>query len=92
MTEVLGRVTSDSFGKIVGQGTTIEAVSVGGHSGYWISGEPHIFYLIDSSGNVRYETLRLATNTLIVDEGGVIVRIEGDLTKDQALKIAVSLS
>jgi hypothetical protein len=92
VTEVLGRVTSDSFGKIVGEGTKIEAVSVSGHSGYWISGAPHIFYFIDETGAVRYETLRLATNTLIIDEGGAIVRIEGDLTKNQALKIAASLS
>jgi len=34
----------------------------------------------------------LATNTLLIDEGGTIIRIEGDLTKDQALQIAASLS
>jgi hypothetical protein len=92
VTEVRGQVTSDSFGKSVGPDTKIEAVSVGGHSGYWISGAPHLFYLLDSAGQVRYETLRLATNTLLIDEGGVIVRIEGDLTKAQALQLAASLS
>jgi adenine deaminase len=46
---------------------------------------------VDSSGNVRYETLRLATNTLLIDEGGTVVRIEGNLTKAQALQIAGSL-
>ncbi len=92
VTEVRGQVTSDSFGKTVGPDTKVEGVSVGGHSGYWISGAPHVFYFLDSAGQVRYETLRLATNTLLIDEGGVIVRIEGELTKAQALQLAASLS
>ena len=92
VTEVRGRITGDSFGKIVGEGTTIEQVTVAGHNGYWIAGAPHVFFFIDQAGNTRYETLRLATNTLLIDEGGTIVRIEGDLTKAQALQIAASLS
>jgi hypothetical protein len=35
--------------------------------------------------------MRLATNTLILDVGGTIVRIEGNMTKAQALEIAASL-
>jgi hypothetical protein len=92
VTEVQGNLTSDSFGKTLGEGAAIEEVAVAGHSGYWITGTPHVFYFIDTAGNVRFETLRLATNTLLIDEGGVIVRIEGDLTKTQAVKIAESLS
>ena len=34
---------------------------------------------------------RLATNTLILDDRGTIVRIEGELTRDQAFQIAASL-
>jgi hypothetical protein len=91
ITEARGRVNSDFFGKIVGQGTTIEPVTVAGHSGYWIAGAPHDFYFVDDAGNIRDETLRLATNTLLIDEGGTIVRIEGNLTKAQALQIVGSL-
>ena len=92
VTEVQGNLTSDSFGKTLGDGATIDQVTVAGHPGYWIAGTPHVFYFIDAAGKVRYETLRLATNTLLIDEGGTIVRIEGDLTKSQALSIAASLS
>jgi hypothetical protein len=67
-------------------------VTVNGHKGYWISGKPHAFFFTDAAGNFRDETLRLATNTLIFDDNGTIVRIEGDLTKAQALEIATSLS
>ena len=77
--------------KTIGPGTTIEPVTVDGHSGYWIAGAPHVFVFMDSAGNILYETLRLATNTLLIDEGGTIVRIEGDLTMDQAVQIARSL-
>ncbi len=92
ITEISGRVDTNYFGKMLGQGTTIEDVTVNGHKGWWISGEPHEVFFADANGNFRSETLRLAANTLLIDESGIIVRIEGDLTKVQALEIAASLS
>jgi hypothetical protein len=91
ITEARGKVNSQFFGKFIGPGTTIEEVTVGGHRGLWIAGQPHDFYFIDSSGNMWVETLRLATNTLMLDFDGTVIRIEGDLTKTQALQIAQSL-
>ena len=92
ITEVSGRVDTNYFGKMLGQGTTIEDVTVNGHKGWWISGEPHEFFFADANGNFRSETLRLATNTLVIDDNSTIIRIEGDLTRAQALEIAASLS
>jgi hypothetical protein len=92
VTEARGTVNSQFFGKFIGPGTTIEDVSMRGHPGLWISGQPHTFYFIDSDGNFRDETLRLAGNTLMLDFDGTVIRIEGDLTKDQALQIAASLA
>ena len=92
VTEARGAVNTDFFGKTLGPDTTLQLVTVAGHQGYWIAGAPHVLVLIDANGNPRYLTLRLATNTLLIDEGGTIVRIEGDLTKDQALQIAASLA
>jgi hypothetical protein len=92
VTEARGSVNEGFFGKTVGPGTTIEPVTVNGHQGWWISGQPHTFVFDDGTGNPRFETLRLATNTLIIDEGGTIVRIEGDLTRQQALDLAASLA
>ena len=91
VTEARGTVDEQFFGKTVGPGTTIESVDVNGHRGWWISGQPHVFVFTDANGNPYFDTLRLATNTLIVDDGGTIVRIEGDMTKAQALQIASSL-
>ncbi len=92
VTEANGRVDTQFFGKMLGNGTTLEEVTVNGHKGYWIAGQPHVFFFIDADGKFRDETLRLATNTLLIDDNGTVVRIEGDLTKTQALEIAASLS
>jgi hypothetical protein len=91
VTEAAGRVDQVFFQKILGGGASIEQVSVGGKPAYWITGT-HSFVFVDAAGNPRFETLRIATNTLVVERGGTIVRIEGDLTQDQALAIARSLA
>jgi hypothetical protein len=92
VTEATGAVDANFFFKVLPPGTTLEEVTVNGHHGYWIAGQPHDFFLIDADGAVRNETLRLATNTLIIDYGGTVVRIEGDMSKQEALQIAASLS
>lgn len=91
VTEARGAVDQNFFGKMLGPGTTLEPVTVAGHQGDWIAGTPNVFFFIDANGEVRNDTMRLATNTLILDDGGRIVRIEGNLTKTQALEIAASL-
>jgi hypothetical protein len=91
VTEARGAVNSNFFGKMIGTEATIEPVTVSGHQGYWVAGSPHVFIFLDANGNFRDETMRLATNTLILDDGGTVVRIEGNLTKAQALEIATSL-
>ena len=91
VTEARGRVDEIFFQKTVGSEATVEQVTVGGHPAYWISGHPHDFAFVDANGNVYGESLRLATNTLIFDHNGTIVRIEGDMTRAQALQIANSI-
>ena len=88
--EARGKFNEIFFQKTLGSGGTIEEVNVGGHVGYWVTGEPHDFFFIDADGRQYFDTLRLAGNTLIFDDNGTLVRIEGDMTKDQAIRIAVS--
>ena len=90
VTEARGAVDQNFFGKMIGPGTTLEAVTIAGHQGYWIAGAPHDFFFTDVDGNFRNETMRMATNTLLLDEGGTVVRIEGNLTKAQAVAIGTS--
>lgn len=91
LTEARGSVNEQYFTKTVGPDVTIEAVRVNGHPGWWIAGAPHVFVFTDANGNPYFDTLRLATNTLIIDDGVTVVRIEGDMTKSQALELAGSL-
>jgi hypothetical protein len=91
VTEARGTVNEIYFEKMIGPGATVEQVTVHGHSGYWISGHPHDFLFVSADGTVHDDAMRLATNTLILDDGGTIVRIEGDMTKAQALQIAGSI-
>jgi hypothetical protein len=91
VTEARGTVNQTFFGKMLGPDTTPEAVTVAGHQGYWIAGPLNEFFFTDANGNFRNETVRLAANTLLLDYGGTVIRIEGDLTKAQALEIAASL-
>ena len=92
VTELRGTLTDYSFQKLIGPDSTLEPVKVNGQSGWWLSGHPHAFIYDDSQGRPQTATLRLATNTLAWEQGGVIYRIEGAaLTRDSALAIAGSL-
>jgi hypothetical protein len=91
ITEARGGISDQFFGKMLGPDTKLEALTVAGGQGYWVTGSPHMFVFLDASGTIRPETMRLATNTLILVEGGTVIRIEGNLTKAQALEIAASL-
>jgi hypothetical protein len=88
--EFRGRVDESLFGKALAPGTFIEAVLVNGGHGYWIEGEPHLFFYRDASGDARAETLRLAGNTLLWVQDGVTLRLEAQVGRDEALRIAAS--
>ena len=92
ITEARGRVDQNFFGKMLGSNATLEQVSVNGSEAFWITGPMNVFFFIDADGNFRNETMRPAANTLIFDDHGTVVRIEGSFTKDQALQIAASMS
>jgi hypothetical protein len=86
--EFRGSVDASFFGKLIGGGTTLEEVTVNGGRGYWIAGTPHFFFYRDAAGAIQQETLRLAGNTLIWEQGGVTMRLEAAVTKDQAIRLA----
>jgi len=75
--------------KEAGPGTRVEQVSVGGDPGYWVEGEPHTVVYVDGRG-LNSDTLRLAGNTLLWERNGVTFRLEADISKEDALRIAAS--
>ena len=60
LTAFQGTVPSGTYGKGIPPGTRIEEVRVNGGPGYWIEGDPHNFIYLDSRGQGRTETIRLA--------------------------------
>jgi hypothetical protein len=91
ITQFRARIEEDFVQKAAGPGTRIEAVTVDGGRGFWLEGEPHEFVFLAPDGEPIFETLRLATNTLLWESGAVTLRIEGDVTKEEALRIARSM-
>jgi hypothetical protein len=86
--EFRGTLEDVLLGKGAGPGTKVEPVSINGGRGYWLEGEPHLFFYREPSGDVRQDTLRLAGNTLVWEQDGVTMRLEAQVTKEQALRIA----
>ena len=79
------------FKKLAPVGTNVETLSVRGKPAYFLSGEPHEVILVDEYGLPVQETLRLARNTLLWEEDGRTLRLEGDLSREEAVEIAESL-
>jgi hypothetical protein len=61
-----------------------------GGTAIWVAA-PHPLIYVDRDGATHTETARLAGSTLIWEAGDLSYRLEGDLTRDEALKIAGSL-
>jgi hypothetical protein len=84
------QIDESLFAKVALPGTRIEEVTINGGRGFWLEGTPHQFFYRDSAGNPSPETLRLAGNTLLWEQGGVTFRLEAQLERDDALRIANS--
>jgi hypothetical protein len=90
ITEFQGKPTPEFLKKVTAMGV-VEQVTVGGEPGYWFSGEPHFFTYQDAAGALREEQTRLAGNTLIWQRGDLTLRLEGELPKEEAIRIAESM-
>jgi hypothetical protein len=91
LTEFRGSISERLFQKFVGPGTTIERVHVDGRIGYWISGAPHQVLVLDPSGEPIVDTVRLAGNVLMWEDGELTLRLESELGKEDALRVAASV-
>src|SRR5438128_9991126 len=89
--EARGKFDEIFFQKNFGSEGTIEEVNVGGHVGYWITGPPHDFSFTQADGTRYFDTPPRAGNHRSFDDNGTLVRIEGDLTRDQAIQLGASL-
>jgi hypothetical protein len=91
VTEFGGHLEPAILGKVVPQGTTLELLTVNGGAGAWMEGQPHqVFYTSNGGASFITDTLRLAGNTLIWEQNGLVMRLEAQVDKATALRIAAS--
>jgi hypothetical protein len=88
-TQFAGRVDEIIFKKIAPD-TKIEAVTVDGQPGYWLEGA-HFFSYLDRHGDMESEQVRLAGNVLLWERGTRTLRLEADISKEEAVRIAASV-
>ena len=87
LTEFTGRTYIE---KVIDGDTQVERVKIG-DAGAWFQG-PHVVMFQDRDGRFRESHARLARNTLVWQLGDITLRLEGGLTKDEALRIARTVS
>ena len=86
-----GRTEPVFLKKLAGGGTVVEQVTVSGERGLFISGEPHFFMWVGEDGSLRDEPVYLARDVLLWQRGRLLLRLEGELTLEQALAVARSV-
>jgi hypothetical protein len=91
VSEFRGDMSPEYVQKMVGPQTTAERLRVGGKRAIWIEGAPHFFFYRAPDGTFVETQLRLAQNVLLLEDGELLVRLEGALDRDRAIEIARSL-
>jgi len=87
-TQFAARVDEAIFKKVAPD-TKIEPVTVDGQPGFWLEGA-HFFSYLDRDGDMQSEQVRLAGNVLLWERGTRTLRLEADISKEEALRIAES--
>jgi hypothetical protein len=91
VTEFRGSIDEMLLQKLTDAGTRVERLRVGPDEAIWLEGGPHFVIFRGADGNPAEDEGRLAGNTLLVDRGDILVRIEGDIDRERAVAIAKSL-
>lgn len=91
LSQLNGAVWDGFVKKAAGPRTRIEEVDVGGEPGLFVSGDEHFVMFLDGDGNVRDDRTFLAGTVLLWNRGDLLLRLEGDLTRAQALELAAAV-
>jgi hypothetical protein len=91
VSEFRGDLAPEYAGKIAGQATRVERLTVDGHRALWLEGAPHFFFYRSPNQPFREERLRIAQNVLLLEDGRLLVRLEGAFGRERAVELARSL-
>ncbi len=90
LTAFRGAVSDAWFTKAIGPGTIVRALTVDGHRGYWITGDPHQFFYEGPVGFVE-DSRRWVGDVLLWADGPITYRLETSLGRDAAIAVAESM-
>jgi hypothetical protein len=79
------------YQKSVQYDTTITEVRVNGNRGYYVD-QPHQLIYVEPGGESGVHLSRLSAASLIWEQDGVLVRLESELSLQESLQIAESMS
>jgi hypothetical protein len=91
VTEFRAQISPILMKKLFLIGTQLYSVTVNGQPGWWIEGKPHILLFFGPGNRVIQDSIRLAGNTLLWQQGDVVVRLELAGDNQEALQIAQSM-
>jgi hypothetical protein len=91
LTQLRGDVWDGFVKKVGASGTSVEQVTVNGGRGLFVSGDQHVVMFVGEDGAVTDERTYLAGTVLLWNRGPLLLRLEGDLTREKALELARSI-
>jgi hypothetical protein len=91
LSELRGEVWDGFVKKVGSSGTRVEQVNVDGERGLFITGDEHFVMFLDENSAIADEPTYLAGTVLLWNRGPLLLRLEGDLTRAEALELARSV-
>jgi hypothetical protein len=88
LSQLRGAIYDGFIKKAGSRGTIIEPVTVRGEPGLFVTGDDHFVMFRDENGAITDERTYLAGTVLLWNRGDLLLRLEGDLTRAQALELA----
>ncbi|MEJ7748054.1 MAG: hypothetical protein WKF56_02055 [Candidatus Limnocylindrales bacterium] len=86
-----GTVDPSFIQKVIGGGSRVSRLSVGADPGFWIEGDPHLFfYSTEGDLNVN-DSRRWVGDALLWSDGRTTYRIESALGREATLAVAESI-
>ena len=81
----------EALKKLAVNTTVIDPVVVRGRPGLWLEGAPHVLTWMDRDTGYRARPILIRGNVLLWLHDGLTLRLEGRLSKRQALELARSI-
>jgi len=92
VTEFRAEITPGTFTKVLYENALLERTAVAGHPAYWIAGGEHFLFFERPDGQPLETTIRMVGTTLMWEQDGLTLRIEGVRELADAIRIGESMA